>query len=388
MQIPRLPVSGENLKKYILDTLRGIIDYLKATRLVEGDGISIRETPSGVVVSVIRRGTTSQGASGAAEYDPGIGITITGGTPGVPEKINANITGGTDISVTGGTNGNPLVISYTGGGGGGGGGIPYPDYASLADSSDVPVDVPGIGTTFLLPVRAGVPIEYETDGSNVFAKYAPGVGTSGGSAQLLQKDVSFTPTVAGWVRIRVFDSGTETGKCLRFFSGGVSWSGALPLYKYGTFSNGGGGGDTEAVFISEEPSDATGQVAAQTNKRYYIAIFGDLYHDEDYGYVCQYYLTYDYTTSPPTITRHKTDYTDLSDYGNGYSLELVLPAPSEDRFIDLCLFAFTTILISSSKPIYNYQGSPILQPYPIENRNIKLVYIANDHGGRWYIYNN
>ena len=81
MQIPRLPVSGENLKKYILDTLRGIIDYLKATRLVEGDGISIRETPSGVIVSATRRGTTSQGASGAAEYDPGIGITITGGTP-------------------------------------------------------------------------------------------------------------------------------------------------------------------------------------------------------------------------------------------------------------------------------------------------------------------
>ena len=122
MQIPRLPVSGENLKKYILDTLRGILDYLKATRLVEGDGISIRETPSGVIVSATRKGTAPGGASGAAEYDPGIGITITGGTPGVPEKINANITGGTSISVTGGTNGNPLVISYTGGGGGGGGG--------------------------------------------------------------------------------------------------------------------------------------------------------------------------------------------------------------------------------------------------------------------------
>lgn len=133
MQIPRLPVSGENLKKYLLDTIRGILDYLKATRLVEGDGISLRETPSGVVVSAIRRGTTSQGASGAAEYSQGIGITITGGTPGVPDKINANITGGTDISVTGGTNGNPLVISYTGGGGGGGGFIP--DWGYISGSS-------------------------------------------------------------------------------------------------------------------------------------------------------------------------------------------------------------------------------------------------------------
>lgn len=321
MQVPRLPVTGENFKKYAIDTLKAIIAYLHASRVRPGKGIRVEETPCGTVISIIPRGSAIQGGAGGITYEAGTGITITGGTPGVPEKINANITGGNDISVTGGTNGNPLVISYTGGGGGGG---------------DVGIDSMVSGGTATVYLDGGT-------GSVVFT------GENG-----------------------ITISGGTFGEII--ISGGTG--------------GGGGGGEDDAVFISEEPSDATGQIAAQTNKRYYIAVFGDLHHDEDYGYVCQYYLTYDYSTSPPTITRHKTDYTDLSDYGNGYSLELVLPAPSEDRFIDLCLFAFTTILISSSKPIYNYQGSPILQPYPIENRNVKLVYIANDNGGRWYIYNN
>lgn len=459
MQIPRLPVSGENLKKYILDTLRGIIDYLKATRLVEGDGISIRETPSGVIVSATRRGTTSQGASGAAEYDPGIGITITGGTPGVPEKINANITGGTDISVTGGTNGNPLVISYTGGGGGGGG-IGYPDYIALAGGTasnslgtitdddyeggtpPAPTmpDDPLLGITHIIPVPAGEPIKYYSSAS-CLVRYAPDAGSGGHFYYDLSNELEWTPTNQGWLRVSILDDGTHASDCIRLYVGGEEWSDAVAMHKClkvkgatgitsavsggtatvsltgGTGSvkftgagsvsisrgesgeivitgatSGGGGGVNDAVFISEEPSDATGQIAAQINKRYYIAVFGDLYYDneEGYGYVCQYYTTYDYSTSPATITRHKTDYNDLQAYseGYGYSLELVLPAPSDDCYIDICLFALSAILISSSKPIYGYQGSPVLQPYSITNRNVKLTYIANDHGGRWYLYGN
>ena len=118
MQIPRLPVSGENLKKYLLESIRGIINYLHASEVRAGYGISVDKTASGTVISLEKRpATTSGGESGAAEYEAGTGITITGGTNGVPDKINVNLSAGTNITITGGTNGNPLKISASGGGG-------------------------------------------------------------------------------------------------------------------------------------------------------------------------------------------------------------------------------------------------------------------------------
>ncbi|MBP5461717.1 MAG: hypothetical protein J6Y20_06300, partial [Lachnospiraceae bacterium] len=158
-----------------------------------------------------------------------------------------------------------------------------------------------------------------------------------------------------------------------------------------TGGTGGGGGSLSYVCIGEEPDTETGIINAQANTAYFIAVFGDLYYDEEDGYICQYYYTVDYSVTPQVYTRHKTDYNDLESYsaGYGYSMELVLPAPSEDSIIEICLFAYTSVLISSTKPIRNYQGTPpINQPYPITNRNVKFVYIAEDHGGTWYMYGN
>ena len=240
MQIPRLPVSGENLKKYILDTLRGILDYLKATRLVEGDGISIRETPSGVIVSATRKGTAPGGASGAAEYDPGIGITITGGTPGVPEKINANITGGTSISVTGGTNGNPLVISYTGGGGGTIGidssvsGGTASVYLSGGTGS---VKFVGRHGVYIAGGSAGeILIEGSTSGGGggiPFPDYAAlTVGSSSGT--VLTNGSPFTATSDGWLRVSIRNDGNLSDGCFRLSLNGAD----IGLYQYRTNSPG------------------------------------------------------------------------------------------------------------------------------------------------------
>lgn len=454
MQVPRLPVTGENFKKYAIDTLKAIIAYLHASRVRPGKGIRVEETPCGTVISIIPRGSAIQGGAGGITYEAGTGITITGGTPGVPEKINANITGGNDISVTGGTNGNPLVISYTGGGGGGDG-LGYPDYIALAggtasnslgtitdddyDGSTPPAPTmpqdPLIGVTHIIPVPGGEPIKYYSSFA-CLVRYAPEAGSGGHFYYDLSNELEWTPNDNGWLRISILDDGSHASDCIRLYVGGEDWSDAVAMHKclkavrgisssvsggtatialnggtgsvklYGagsvSVSNGspgeivitgatsGGGGSDNSIIIGTEEDSETGKINAQINKQYYIAVFGDLYHDEDYGYICQYYITYDYSTNPYTIIRHKTDYNDLAAYndGTGYSLELVLPAPNEDCFINLCMFAFSTILISSTKPIYINYGSPVLQPYPIQNRDIKLVYIANDHGGRWYIYGN
>ena len=297
MQIPRLPVSGENLKKYLLDTIRGIIEYLKATRLVEGDGISIRETPSGVVVSAIRRGTTSQGASGAAEYDPGIGITITGGTPGVPEKINANITGGTDISVTGGTNGNPLVISYTGGGGGGGGGAT------------------GIGST----VSGGTASVYLDGGTgSVVFRGENGVAISGGSY------------------------------------GEIVISG-------GTGGGGGGEGDFEGYTTQIEASYLTVPVAATeyidaSVDTHYIFSFEDFITVGS----SEYYNCY-WNSNGKFKTPFGADSGVIYNYyssGQGYGRELKLPSPDTGGVIEVDTFVdLGNIIVSSTSTICNEDGT-------------------------------
>ncbi len=299
---------------------------------------------------------------------------------------------------------------------------------------------PKLGITNFLPVPAGTPIKYYAS-TAVLVRFAPVWGGGGGHFYYdLSNELEWTPNCAGWLRVSILDDGTHSSDCFRLYVGGVQWSDAVPLYKCGTFQGGatgisasisggtasitlsggtgsvkllgsgsitisggsngeiiihgatsGGGGGDDAVIIYQEEHTESGQITAQTNKKYYIALFDALYYDaESYNYVCQYYITYDRSTTPYTIVRHKTDYNDLEAYwdGDGYSFELVLPAPNEDCFLDICLFAFSTILISSTKPIYNYQGAPCLQPYMISNRDVKLVYIANDNGGRWYLYGN
>lgn len=213
MQIPRLPVTGENLKKYILDTLKAILDYLKATKIRAGYGIAVDETPSGTIVRLAK--VASSGASGTgtseAEISGGLGIVVSGGTGGNPYVIKSNIKAGFAISLTGGsggspyvvglnvqagsnitlsggTNGNPLIISSTGGGGGGG--IPFPDYAALTTSSS--------------------------------------------SGTVLTNGSPFTATSNGWLRVSIRNDGGLSDGCFRLSLDGAD----IGFYQYRTNSPG------------------------------------------------------------------------------------------------------------------------------------------------------
>lgn len=439
-QVGSVLVMGAAIVPIISETGTDTFEYVKP---VAGGG-SFKKAKRGIAKYIRPIGTTHAlifvGISSGMVYEQGKGVKITGGTYGISPIISSEITGGTDITVSGGTDGQPYVISYTGSGGGGGGGIGFPDYLAL---NKLPSGLPapsgeGIGSTYLLPVKAGVSIKYFSPIQYCVALFAVADGWDG-TPYVLTNDTAYTTPAAGWVRISILDDGDHQNGCLRFYVGTSDWTKALPLYRCGTFragatgitsnvsggtatisltggtgsvkikpgnnvsisgqtngvieisATGGGGGGDDAVIIYQEEHTESGQITAQKNKKYYIALFGSLFYDaESYNYVCQYYITYDRSTTPYTIVRHKTDYNDLEAYwdGDGYSFELVLPAPNEDCFLDICLFAFSTILISSTKQIYNYQGAPCLQPYMISNRDVKLVYIANDNGGRWYLYGN
>ena len=53
--LPQKSTSGNNLKQWLIRSIEGLIDYLSATRVRPGYGISVEETPSGTVISLKNR---------------------------------------------------------------------------------------------------------------------------------------------------------------------------------------------------------------------------------------------------------------------------------------------------------------------------------------------
>lgn len=53
--IPPKAVSGQNFKKWVVETLNKLIDYLHGARIRPGYGISVRETPSGTIVELAKK---------------------------------------------------------------------------------------------------------------------------------------------------------------------------------------------------------------------------------------------------------------------------------------------------------------------------------------------
>ena len=118
--LPRKSVSGLPLKKYVLDTLNGLIDYLQTHRIRSGHGIDVQETASGYVINLARTPTnvpqvqnTGGGADGIEANVTGgtASITLTGGTGSV------NLVGTGAVTISGNTTTGNIEINATGGSG-------------------------------------------------------------------------------------------------------------------------------------------------------------------------------------------------------------------------------------------------------------------------------
>lgn len=150
--LPTKAVTGANFKKWTVETLNKLIDYLHGARIKPGYGIMVRETPSGTIVEL------------AKKQAPVVNNTTGGGT-GVTQDISASVSGGTasvtlsgstsavefvgtgDVTISGNTNGQ-IEIGVSGGtGGGGGGAFGFPDYTNVVVAHGL-VDLTGT-TTYL-----------------------------------------------------------------------------------------------------------------------------------------------------------------------------------------------------------------------------------------------
>jgi hypothetical protein len=117
--LPQKSVKGANLKKWLIEAVDGIIDYLKSgIYLVPGPGISIERKPSGIVISATKPSVSvSPSVKAAASSVQDISATVTGGTATIMlsgSTSSVPVVAGSNVNITGGTNGE-VIIGATGG---------------------------------------------------------------------------------------------------------------------------------------------------------------------------------------------------------------------------------------------------------------------------------
>lgn len=199
-----------------------------------GNGGSFKKSKRGIARYIRPVGTGYAlifvGISSGSVYERGVGVQITGGTYGIAPVISAKINPGENITITGGTDGTPYTISATGGGGGST--FYVPQYSQLYVSGNLTSDDHGRATTFIIPVKSGT-IYISDDGGGAVAAYTDITGTTHHEIDIGEGE-DYEAPADGWLRVSVYDDGTHGGACLRV----SSYTGTIPLYKYGGHASG------------------------------------------------------------------------------------------------------------------------------------------------------
>ena len=199
-----------------------------------GNGGSFKKSKRGIARYIRPVGTGYAlifvGISSGSVYDQGVGVQITGGTYGIAPVISSKIEAGANITITGGTDGVPYTISASGGGGGST--FYVPQYSQLYVSGNLTSDDHGRATTFIIPVKSGT-IYISDDGGGAVAAYTDITGTTHHEIDIGEGE-DYEAPADGWLRVSVYDDGTHGGACLRV----SSYTGTIPLYKYGGHASG------------------------------------------------------------------------------------------------------------------------------------------------------
>ena len=130
-------------------------------------------------------------------------------------------------------------ISFSGtipGPGGQCSGLGHPDYEQLRNENSAYANVSGQGISFLLPVEKGQSYEFYAPNGNgkVIGTYAASLetGLNPHRRDGIANGISFVPEENGFVRISVFDDGTNQGQCLKFYKNKSQNTTGMPLYRF------------------------------------------------------------------------------------------------------------------------------------------------------------
>ena len=136
-RLPQKSVKGANLKKWLVESIDALIDYLSdASYLQPGTGIGIDRTASGIMISALKpKSAPAQSLTGGADQD--ISATVSGGTATIRlsgSTSSVPVVAGSNVNITGGTNGE-VIVSATGGTASG---MAYPQWGSYSPQQIIP----------------------------------------------------------------------------------------------------------------------------------------------------------------------------------------------------------------------------------------------------------
>ena len=111
-RLPQKSVKGANLKKWLVESIDALIDYLSdASYLQPGTGIGIDRTASGVMISALKpKPAPAQSLAGGTVQN--LSATVSGGTATVAlsgSTATVPFVAGANVNITGGTNGELLI---------------------------------------------------------------------------------------------------------------------------------------------------------------------------------------------------------------------------------------------------------------------------------------
>ena len=155
--LPNKSVKGTAFKKWVVESIDKLIDYLSSTYIQVGQGLKINRTPSGLIIELAKPAKETQnnttGGTGATQD---ISATVSGNTASIGlsgSTYSVELVGGSNVSITGNTNGQIEVdaTAVTG----------MPDYyyssaQFISVDSSAPVVVPSQAETMWLIGEVGV----------------------------------------------------------------------------------------------------------------------------------------------------------------------------------------------------------------------------------------
>lgn len=109
--LPNKSIKGTAFKKWAVESIDKLIDYLSSNWLQAGNGIVIRRTPSGTVIELQKQNASQQSAISGSTAS-GLTATVDGGTASVAVSGNYPLIiepGNANVQISGGTNGELFI---------------------------------------------------------------------------------------------------------------------------------------------------------------------------------------------------------------------------------------------------------------------------------------